>query len=309
MDATDRALSWIRRDWIFELTKIPGNTVEEAEKLAIKLIQNSYLAHDIWIARCAAIRDRPEGDPVERRQATTQYEAELRRTRRTAMPVSLEQFLNKSWHQRQRLLRGWINLPSVEVTALRNWVNSIPRPPPPPAPQQTPAPPLNPPTLTNSVPPTPTTTRITINKTLPRTTAPGNHKITAFFKRAPQASAPRRPPPQPNLPPSPPAIPRNRPTQPACKRKAPPTMPPSTEPKKRIKETYKEAQTRRSRRAEREYDQSTNHGKSINLQIMTQTPPRQRAPRQTNGQPRTKLAVGEQVPPTVQTKGVDVDVA
>ena len=70
MDASDRALSMIRRDWIFELTKIPGNTVEEAEKLAIKLIQNSSLAHDIWRARCAAIRVLPEGDPVERRLAT-----------------------------------------------------------------------------------------------------------------------------------------------------------------------------------------------------------------------------------------------
>ena len=109
MDATDRALSWIRRDWIFELTKIPGNTVEAAEKLAIKLIQNSSLAHDMWRARCAAIRDLPEGDPVERRQATIQYETELRRIRRQTMPVPLELFLKKSWNQRQRLLQGWIN--------------------------------------------------------------------------------------------------------------------------------------------------------------------------------------------------------
>jgi hypothetical protein len=92
MDATDRALSWIRRDWIFELTKIPGNTVEAAEKLAIKLIQNSSLAHDMWRARCAAIRELPNGDPVERSQALIQYNTELRRTRRQTMPVTLEIF-------------------------------------------------------------------------------------------------------------------------------------------------------------------------------------------------------------------------
>ena len=74
MDATDRALSWIRRDWIFELTKVPGNTVEGAEDLAIKLIQNSSNAHEIWRARCAALRELPDGDPVERRQAMIQYE-------------------------------------------------------------------------------------------------------------------------------------------------------------------------------------------------------------------------------------------
>jgi ribonuclease HI len=96
MDAADRALSWIRRDWIFELTKISGNTVEAAEKLAIKLIQNSSLAHDMWRARCTAIRDLPEGDPIERRQATIQYETELRRTRRQTMPVPLELFLKKT---------------------------------------------------------------------------------------------------------------------------------------------------------------------------------------------------------------------
>ena len=37
---------------------------------------------------------------------------------------------------------------------------------------------------------------------------------------------------------------------------------------------------------------------------MTQ-PPWQRPPRQPNGQARTKLAVGEQVPPKVPTQGVD----
>jgi hypothetical protein len=58
MNATDRALSWIRRDWIFELTKVPGNTVEGAENLAIKLIQNSSLAHG-YLARKMRCDPRP----------------------------------------------------------------------------------------------------------------------------------------------------------------------------------------------------------------------------------------------------------
>ena len=205
MDATDRALSWIRRDWIFELTKVPGNTVEGAEDLAIKLIQNSSNAHEIWRARCAALRELPDGDPVERRQAMIQYETELRRTRRKTMPVPRDLFLKKSWHQRQRLLRGWTNLPSVEVTALRDWLNGTPspEPDPPPAPQHQSAQTRNPPTPTNNAPPTPPLRRPTINKRLPQSTPNiDQHRITSFFTRTPQARAP----PRPAVPPPPPQL-------------------------------------------------------------------------------------------------------
>ena len=203
MDATDRALSWIRRDWIFELTKVPGNSIEAAENLAIKLIQNSSEAHDIWRARCEAMRDLPEGDPIERQQATLQYESELSRTRRKTMPVPLGLFLTKSWHQRQRLLRGWIDLPSVEASALRSWMNGTPTPAPnpPSSLNQHPATTPNPPTPATTAPPIPPTRPPTINKKLPRTKAPtGQPTITSFFTRTPQARAPPRAPVPPHLP-------------------------------------------------------------------------------------------------------------
>ena len=95
---------------------------------------------------------------------------------RTTMPVSLELLQKKSWHQRQRLLRGWINLPSVEVTALRNWIDGTPRPVPPTAPQQQPARTPNPPTHTNNEPPGTLPTRLCLTiidkRLLPRATKP-----------------------------------------------------------------------------------------------------------------------------------------
>jgi hypothetical protein len=312
MDASDRALSWIRRDWIFELTKIPGNTVEEAEKLAIKLIQNSSQAHDIWRARCAAIRAHPEGDPVERRNATIQYETELRRTRRKNMPIPLEQFQKKSWHQRQRLLQGWINLPSVEITALKNWLNGKPRPEPnlksapDEQPDQTPNLPIN----TNNESLT-LSRRPRIDKRKPLMKPVSRQPvITSFYMSTSQGRAatsttlPTALPPLSTL-----ATPRYGTTPPTRKRKTTSTTIPSAEPKKRIKETSQEALARRRHRVDQEYYQATNHGKIINLQLMTHTPPRQRVSTQPKGHPRTKLAVGEQVPPKVYTQAVDVDVS
>jgi hypothetical protein len=222
------------------------------------------------------------------------------------MPVSLELFLKKAGTRRQRLLRGWINLPSVEVTALRSWIDGTPRPALPTAPKQQPAQTPNPPTPTQNESTTQPTNRITIDKRQPRAnTNPCQPMITAFLTRAPQARVPTRPPaPTPS---PPPAIPR--PMLPAYTRKTNPTALPSAEPRKRAKETNQEARTRRRRRANKEHAESTNHGGSVNLQIMTRTPPRQRAPTQTKGHPRTKLAVGDQIPPKVRTQSADVDVS
>jgi hypothetical protein len=277
----------------------------------------------MWRARCAAIRDLPDGDPVERRQAMIQYETELRRTRRQTMPVTLELFLKKSWHQRQRLLRGWVNLPSAETTTLRNWMNGTSkakpdRPPAPlhtqtPAPLQQPTQASNPLVPTNNVPPTPPTRHLTINKKLPRSRPNTNQpRITSFFKCTSQVRAPQRPPVPSNLPPFVPVITTNRPTPTASKRKAPLTILQDAGPTKRTKETHQERLTRRRRRVVQEYAQATNHGGIINLQIMIRLPPkpmRQRPSCQPKGQVRTKLAVGEQVPPKVPTRGVDVDVS
>ena len=145
------------------------------------------------------------------------------------MPVPLELFLKKSWHQRQRLLQGWINLPSAETTALRNWMNGTPRPEPvsSPVPLQQPTQAPNPPVPTNNEPPTPPTRRLTIDKRLPRS-APNTDqpKITSFFTRSTQARAPQRPAVPPPLSPSP-AIPINQPTPPPRKCKAPSTTLPT----------------------------------------------------------------------------------
>jgi hypothetical protein len=229
------------------------------------------------------------------------------------MPVPLELFLKKSWHQRQRLLRGWINLPSADTTALRNWMNGKPRPEPAssPVPLQQPAQAPNPPVPMNNGPTTTPTRRITIDKILPRSTPnTDQHRITSFFPRNPQARAPQRPAVPPPLSPSP-AIPRNQSTSLPRKCKAPSTTLLTAEPRKR-KETNQETQMRRRRRVALEYAHATNHGGIINLQIMTQKPPtlpRRRPSCQPKGQVRTKLAVGEQVPPKVPTQRVDVDVS
>ena len=132
-----------------------------------------------------------------------------------------------------------MNLPSVEVTALRNWMNGTPRPEPDPpsAPQQQPAQTPNPPTHANNEPLTPTRC-LTIDKRLPLTKpSPNQPAITSFYVRAPQAPRKRKA----TLTALPRVIPRNRPTPPAHKSKATSTTLPSAEPKKRIKETNQEA--------------------------------------------------------------------
>ena len=99
----DRLLAWIRKDWIYELTKIKGNTVAGAETLAISLIQTSFGAHAIWTARCRAIHDEDGNDPIDRIKAGTQYEQELNRTGKTQMPISLRNFLKEPNSQRDEL--------------------------------------------------------------------------------------------------------------------------------------------------------------------------------------------------------------
>jgi hypothetical protein len=187
---------------------------------------------------------------------------------------------------------------------------SRPEPDSPPATLPQPTQAMNPPVPTNNEPPTPPTRHLVIDKRLPRSTPNTDQpRITSFFTRTPQARAPQRPAVPPHHPHFVPAISRKRPTSPARKRKAPLTTHSSTEPRKRTKETHQETLTRRRRRAVQEYAQASNHGGIINLQIMTQPPPRQRPPSRPNGHTRTKLAVGEQVPPKVPTQGVDVDVS
>jgi hypothetical protein len=184
-----------------------------------------------------------------------------------------------------------------------------------PAPLQQPTQASNTPVPTNNEPLTLPKRRHTINKKLPRSRPDTDQpRITSFFKCTSQARAPQRPavPVPPNLPPVVPVITRKRPTPPVSKRKAPLTIPLGAGPTKRTKETKKEILMRRRRRVAQEYAQATNHGGIINLQIMTRilpTPMRQRPSRQPKGQTRTKLAVGEQVPPKVPTRGVDVDVS
>jgi hypothetical protein len=171
----------------------------------------------------------------------------------------------------------------------------------------------NSPMPTNNEPPTPSKRRLTINKKLPRSRPNTDQPtITSFFKCTSQARTSLRPAVPPICPSSVPATLRNRPMPTARKRKVPSTTLPNVEPRKRTKETNQETLLRRRRRVVQEYDQATNHGGIINLQIMTQAPPnpmRHRLSCQPKGPACTKLAVGEQVPPEVPSQGVDVDVS
>ena len=84
MEASDKLLSWIvQRDWTYELKKVPGNTQKGVEALAIKLIQTSAEAHEIWRARCRVLHSEAGGDSIDKREAAQQYDEELSTTHGT----------------------------------------------------------------------------------------------------------------------------------------------------------------------------------------------------------------------------------
>ena len=124
MEATDRALAWFRRDWIYELTKIKGNTVDGAEALGANLIRTASKAHKIWTTRCRELHLHSSNDPVDYIEAAAQYDSELKRTKKVKMAISRHQFLDMNRHQRIALLQAWTQFPSAADSDIRAWITS-----------------------------------------------------------------------------------------------------------------------------------------------------------------------------------------
>jgi hypothetical protein len=124
MEAMDRALAWFRRDWIYELTKIRGNTVDGAEALGESLIRTASMAHKIWTTRCHVLHLHSSNDPVDCIEAAAQYDNELKRTKKVTMAISRHQFLVMNRQQRIALLQAWTQFPSAADSDIRAWITS-----------------------------------------------------------------------------------------------------------------------------------------------------------------------------------------
>jgi hypothetical protein len=124
MEAMDRALAWFRRDWIYELTKIKGNTVDGAEALGESLIRTASKAHKIWTTRCHMLHLQSSNDPVDCIEAAAQYDDELKRTKKVTMAISRHQFLDMNRQQRIALLQAWTQFPSAADSDIRAWITS-----------------------------------------------------------------------------------------------------------------------------------------------------------------------------------------
>ena len=124
MEAMDRALAWFRRDWIYELTKIKGNTVDGADALGASLIRTSSKAHKIGTTRCHVLHLHSSNDPVDCIEAAAQYDNELKRTKKVTMAISRHQFLDMNRQQRKALLQAWTQFPSAADSDIRAWITS-----------------------------------------------------------------------------------------------------------------------------------------------------------------------------------------